>query len=365
MVDYSLYIHLPFCTRKCDYCHFFVLPDKDPFKEKLLIGLKKEWQQRSALVRDKHLTSIYFGGGTPSLFGAKRIEELLKLWPCSGEITLEANPESLTKEMIRDYKNAGINRLSLGLQSLDDALLKRLSRTHSAKTAIHAVAQASEVIPNVTIDLMYDIPGQTPCSWNKTLECAVKLPIQHISLYNLTFEPHTVFYKYREKLSSTLPTPEESHEMYLNAIRSFEAADFLQYEISAFGRKGHKSIHNTGYWLGRPFLGLGPSAFSDWDGERTRNVCHLDKYCQAVDGGASPVDFRDKLTTSARRREKLVLALRMTEGVMLSSHPGLEADTLQSIEELVERDLLIRKNERIKMTKLGILHYDTIASELI
>ncbi len=365
MVDYSLYIHLPFCTRKCDYCHFFVLPDKDPLKEKLLIGLKKEWQQRSALVQEKRPTSLYFGGGTPSLFGAKRIEELLNLWPCDGEITLEANPESLTKEMIRDYKNAGINRFSIGLQSLDDALLERLSRAHSAKTAIRAVEETAKMIPNVTIDLMYDIPGQTLCSWNKTLELAVKLPIQHISLYNLTFEPQTVFYKYREKLASMLPTPEESHEMYLNATRSFEAAHFHQYEISAFSREGHQSIHNTGYWLGRPFLGLGPSAFSDWNGERARNVCHLDKYCHAVNSGTSPVDFRDKLTTGAKRREKLVLALRMTEGVTLSSHPGLEADTLESIEALIQRDLLVRTNERIKMTKLGILHYDTIASELI
>ena len=173
-----------------------------------------------------NLVSVYLGGGTPSLFGPKRIEELLSLWNCPGEITLEANPETLTADMIQDYSQAGVNWISLGVQSLDDDLLNQLSRTHSAQQAIEAVHRTANIVPNISIDLMYDIPSQTVEQWDLTLKQAISLPIKHISLYNLTIEPHTVFHKYRHELKKNIPNESESCRMYQIAIDNFSTTGF-------------------------------------------------------------------------------------------------------------------------------------------
>jgi len=361
VVDYSLYIHLPFCSKKCDYCHFFVLPDHEVYKDQLLKGLKQEWQLVQPLTEGKNLVSVYFGGGTPSLFGPDRIEELLNLWECKGEITLEANPENLSPEMMRRYAKAGINRVSLGVQSFDDELLTRLSRTHNTQKAKEVVWELAEWIPNISIDLMYDIPTQTLDQWESTLEQIVFLPIQHISLYNLTIEPHTVFYKYRQELKKTVPNEKSSFQMYQRAVETFSIAGFHQYEISAFCLGGRESCHNSGYWTGRPFLGLGPSAFGYWDNTRMRNVAHLNKYCQALDAGKRPIDFHERLEPEAQNRERLVIALRMLKGVDIKEFPTLEKEA----QNLVQQGLLRKSGSHIQLTQMGILHYDSIAIELI
>jgi len=364
VVDFSLYIHLPFCSKKCDYCHFYVLPDKEVYKDQLLEGLQKEWSLVMPFTQSGRPVSIYFGGGTPSLFGPDRLRELLNLWECDGEITLEANPETLTRELVQAYADSGINRLSLGVQSLDDALLKTLSRTHNAKKAIDAVCLAAEIIPNISIDLMYDIPTQTKEQWKSTLKKALTLPIQHISLYNLTIEPQTVFYKYREQLQKKVPNENDSRQMYQEAVTTFTDAGFHHYEISAFCQNGKESVHNSGYWTGRPFLGLGPSAFSYWDGARMRNIAHLNKYSRLLEEGKRPIDFQEKLEPDAQARELFVIALRLLRGVSLSEFP-LSQKSLSTLDELIRQGLLTRSKDRLHMTPLGILHYDTIASELI
>jgi len=201
--DISLYFHIPFCTRKCDYCHFYVLPDKEPWKVQLMEGLLLEWQRQLPLLQNKNIVSIYFGGGTPSLLGPERVATILE-WiqetcPFSlqhTEITLEANPENVTLPLMQAYAAAGINRISLGIQTLSDSLLATLTRQHNAQRAIDAVWLTSQAgVKNISIDLMYDLPGQDLSSWEKTLSEAIKLPITHLSLYNLTLEPHTVFFK--------------------------------------------------------------------------------------------------------------------------------------------------------------------------
>src|SRR5690606_28580781 len=155
-------------------------------------------------------------------------------------------------------------------------------------------------INNITIDLMYDLPGQNLEQWQKTLNAATKLPITHLSLYNLTFEPHTVFYKFRETLQSKVPHPETSKEMYVNAINALEKCGLKQYEISAFAKSGYKSRHNSGYWKGHPFLGFGPSAFSYWDQKRFRNVANLSHYNRALNQNKDPVDFEELLSPDAQ-----------------------------------------------------------------
>lgn len=369
----SLYFHIPFCTKKCDYCHFFVLPDKPLLKQQLMDGLEKEWSLRAPLFAERPIETIYFGGGTPALLGPENIAKIIawcKHLKKDAEVTLEANPENITHDLMRDYARAGINRVSIGVQSFDDHLLKTLGRTHGAARAYAAVEECARAgISNLSIDLMYDLPGQTMADWESTLQQAVTLPISHLSLYNLTFEPHTVFYKKQAILTPSLPDSSTSELMYRRAIDHFEACELHQYEISAFAKKGFPSRHNSGYWTGRPFLGFGPSAFSYWDNKRFRNIAHLSKYCRLVEQGLFPVDFEEELSAEARRRELLAVELRLLRGVSLElfqdRHGPLEPDDFANLAKLETYGLLQKTNCHYSLTARGILLYDELAAELI
>lgn len=352
---YSLYFHIPFCTKKCDYCHFYVLPDQEPLKVDLLEGFRIEWDQIKSHFRGHSLKSIYFGGGTPSLFGPERIEEVLSWLPDAEEVTLEMNPENGFKELLKAYKKAGINRLSIGLQSLSDSELLTLGRTHSKDQSLLVVETAYKAgFENISVDLMYDLPNQTLKTWETTLKQTVKLPITHLSLYNLTIEPHTVFYKYRDKIQKQLPNEEESLKFYHMAQEMLADAGLEQYEISAFSKPGRASIHNSGYWTGRPFWGLGPSAYSFWNKSRFRNIASLSKYMKSLRMNESPVDFKETLNPEALKREAFILKLRLLEGV---DAPDFPLD--------INPDWIKHENGRVKLTQNGILFYDTIASEIV
>lgn len=372
---FSIYIHIPFCKRKCDYCHFYVIPDKEQYKDLLLESLKREWDSVLQKVPSNFkLKSIYFGGGTPSLFGPNRVDAVVqwikKSYPEHVEVTLEANPEEVTRRLISDYKDAGINRLSMGVQSLDDRELQLLTRRHDAKKAVVAIDEATHAgVNNISIDLMYDLPHQTPSSWKATIDRACTLPITHLSLYNLTIEPHTVFYKYREQLSKDVPDESASYEMYAYAVDTLNAAGLKQYEISAFAKDDLYSRHNTGYWTGRPFLGLGPSAYSFWEGIRYKNIANLNKYSQLLQNSLDPVDTIDELSVEDRRKELFVIALRLLDGVDIAKfeeiNGPLSKETIATIDHLTERNLLVKTNDRVKLSSKGLLLYDSIATELI
>lgn len=373
----GLYFHIPFCTQKCAYCHFFVLPDKDPFKKQLLEGFRLEWEQWLPSMLGKSISSIYFGGGTPALIGPSAVSEILERVKSSLpfstptiEITLEANPENITLELMQAYYAAGINRVSIGIQTFDEALLKTLQRLHTPNKAQKAVNITAEAgFDNISVDLMYDLPGQNLSMWENTLKKACKLPITHLSLYNLTIEPQTVFFKYRKSLSEQMPDPEESLQMYEKAIEILENNGLFQYEISAFAKKGFKAVHNVGYWLGKPFLGFGPSAFSYWEGKRFRNVANLNKYCKALAEGDSPIDFEEELDERAKRKELMAIQLRLLEGVNLNdfeeAHGTLDNETLSVLNDLQRQKLLKFENNRWALSKQGILFYDTVASEIV
>ncbi|MCH9611289.1 MAG: Heme chaperone HemW [Chlamydiales bacterium] len=331
----SIYIHVPFCSKKCYYCHFYVIPDKEQFKALYMEALKKEWEYKKNILSD--CRSIYFGGGTPSLLGSDNISEILSWLPSAPEITLEANPESMGHF-------PGINRLSIGVQAFQDHHLKRLGRTHSAQKAVEAI-QSSE-IENMSIDLMYDLPNQTVKEWEQSLEMAVKLPIKHISLYNLTIEPHTAFYKWRKKLK--LPSADDSLQMLEMAI---ERLPFERYELSAFAKPGFESQHNLGYWSGRPFIGLGPSAYSYIDGARFRNPAHFHKWREDVTNR----DSYEKLSPDASRRELLAVGLRLIKGI--------ESDI--DVQNLIEAGLVKREGRLVRLTRRGQLLHDTVAEEII
>ncbi|MGH2637983.1 MAG: coproporphyrinogen-III oxidase family protein, partial [Rhabdochlamydiaceae bacterium] len=210
------------------------MPSKTASHTLFVQSLKKEWEMIQPLIEGKKIVSVYFGGGTPSLLGPKKIEEILSWMTTEDEITLEANPDDVTLEKMSAFRKAGINRVSLGLQSLDNPLLKTLGRLHTAQKAVEAVHATSQAgIKNITVDLMYEIPGQTLKIWQETLDQLQPLPITHLSLYNLTFEPGAVFYKKQKQLSPLLPSPEESLNMLNAACVSLKKMGLHRYEISA------------------------------------------------------------------------------------------------------------------------------------
>lgn len=371
--DISLYFHIPFCSKKCPYCHFFVLPNEERFKKPFVQALLKEWSLRVPQMEGKRIVSIYFGGGTPTKLAPNYYAQLLEAVDSSNiaiasdcEITLEGNPEDITVSLMQQFHALGINRLSLGVQSLIDEDLLVLGRTHDTHRSRAAIVQAFEAgIKNISIDLMYELPSQGLGAWQRSLQALALLPITHLSLYNLTFEPHTVFFKQKTHLQARLAPDQERLQMLEAALRAFDRLGLIRYEISAFAKSGMQSRHNSGYWTGRPFLGFGPSAFSYWEAMRFSNVAHFHRYTEMLQTGQLPVDFQEKLTFASHLKERLAIHLRLMEGVHLPSFGALPADLEYTVLELQEKGWLIREGERLKLTSLGTLFYDSVAAEIV
>lgn len=369
----SLYIHVPFCSKKCPYCHFFVLPDSADSQKLFLDTLYQEWLLESHLLEGKEIVSIYLGGGTPSLLSPDAIYDFLDkvhkgpiATSPNCEITLEGNPEKTTKAAMQGFLKAGVNRVSLGIQSFDDTLLKVLGRTHGSEEGERAVHSTFEAgIENISIDLMYELPSQTLSTWEHSVKKASKLPITHLSLYNLVFEPGTVFYKKKAILSPNLPGEEEALAMLNVATELFPKAGLSRYEISAFAKKGFHSVHNTGYWTGRPFLGLGPSAFSYLEGRRFRKTSHLKKWAESIQKGIRAEEFSEKLSEEASQKELLAVELRLIKGVDLSIFPPLFPALEKSIETLLTQNLLQKQGSILSLTEEGLKFYDTVATEIV
>lgn len=325
-------------------------------------ALALEWNRWKSEIEGKEIKSIYFGGGTPALLAPENIQKILSWIPYSPEIeiTLEANPENIDFERMKRFREAGINRISMGIQSFHDDELTLLGRTHDSKQAKTAILDTTRAgIENISIDLIYDLPNQTLRTWTETLEQVQDLPITHLSLYNLTIEPHTVFHKYKSKIEKMQPPSEVSKQMYTTAVEKLSTYGLYQYEISAFAKPNKESVHNTGYWKARPFIGFGPSAFSDWNGSRFRNVANLNKYHRALEAGESPVDFEEKLDPDARMRELVAIRIRMLDGV------DVDNALLQEFHSLQEQGLVEIQHNHVRLTQKGILFYDTVAATII
>ena len=357
--DLSIYVHVPFCTKKCDYCHFYVVPNHDKLKETYLKALQSEIERSRSLFQDRKIVSLYLGGGTPSLLSKEQLAPILENFSLEGaEITIEANPETITKEQIRDFVSLGINRISIGVQTFNDQELILLGRTHGAGVAQRAVELAYEYgIHNVSIDLMIDLPTQNEASLDRSLNLVEKLPITHLSLYNLTIEPHTPFFKNKKSLTPLLPNEDQSLAFLQKTVSCIESYGLARYEISAFAKHGYESRHNSGYWKGREFLGFGPSAFSYYNHTRYRNVANLQRYARAIAQSESPIDFTETLSPQARDAELLAIALRLTEGVPLP--------VTRPIQKLYDEGFVSISNNRLFLTEKGKLFYDTVASEIV
>lgn len=369
----GLYFHIPFCRKKCPYCHFFVLRDQAAHRTLFFAALEREWHSRLPQLQGQRIASIYFGGGTPSLCAPQGIAQILQWILASGiqrcdacEITLEANPEDVTPSLMRELGAIGINRISLGVQSLDTSQLHVLGRNHSPSQAMRAVESTHAAgIHNISIDLMNELPHQTVHSWEQTLRSVRPLPITHLSLYNLTLESPSSFARQRVRLAPLLPSPEDSLRMLELACSILPSYGLERYEISAFAKPGFSSRHNTGYWIGRPFLGFGPSAFSYWEGARFRNVANLAQYAQALQEGRSAVDFSERLEYPRNCCEQLAISLRLIEGVDLRLLPPLPSNTLRSVELLKKQGWLTQTGSQLLLTPQGLLFYDSVAQELV
>ncbi len=312
------------------------------------------------------LDSIYFGGGTPYLLGPENIAKILAVTGSAKEISLEANPEDVDFETMKKFYLAGINRVSIGVQSFDDNILKTLGRNHSGDKAKKAVEDTfSAGIQNITIDLMYDIPTQTRKQFQESLDLCKNLPISHLSLYNLTIEPFTPFKKKEKALEILRPTSKDSTLMLQDAVSTLKKMGLNRYEISAFAKEGLESIHNTGYWKGTPFHGVGPSAFSYIDGARFQNVCNMKKYAEKVEACIDPVDFYEKLEPKAAQRELLMVGIRMLRGIEKDHFKESLEDLKDSIQTLIEDGYLIETKKFLSLSEKGLLFYDDVASELI
>ena len=312
----GLYLHIPFCKSKCSYCDFYSLPRRETEMPRYTAALIAQLRAMAPRAQEYTVDTVYFGGGTPSYLGAERLGDILSavkqnysLAP-EAEITLEANPDSITPAAAQTLFRAGFRRVSLGVQSADDAMLRRIGRIHSFAQAREAVGSLREAgFGNISLDLIYGLPQQTPAQWQDTLHAVLALQPEHLSCYGLTLEKGTPLYRRREEFA--FPDEEEQAELYLYTVEQLSRQGYLHYEISNFARPGYSSRHNEKYWTGQEYLGFGPGAHSDFGGERFACARDLDLYL----GGTVVWSERSRPDAKERLREYLMLALRTRRGI--------------------------------------------------
>lgn len=359
----SVYIHIPFCLRKCNYCDFVSFP-ADDCRQRLseysgLLQKELELYQKKICLDSMH--TIYFGGGTPSLMEPSQIAGLISLFPPAEEVTLEANPETLDEERLAAFRQAGINRLSMGVQSFDEKLLQSMGRGHSPAQAIEMVAAARKAgFDNISIDLIYGLPGQTADGWRQDLEQALALETEHISLYGLTIEPGTPWGSMVQK-GQLAPVDEDlAADMLEIAMDRLEQAGFNHYEISNFARPGYESRHNLAYWRRENYLGLGVAAAGCLLEHRLYNYKDYEDYEQAVSEGRLPLMDEEILHIDQVIGEAIFLGLRLSEGIDFAAFQtqyGLDPRRRfrRAIGKMSAAGLLQVDNEGMRLTKRGVL----------
>lgn len=369
----GIYVHFPFCKKKCLYCNFYSV-GKLADKERYLEALLQEIGRTCDYLPERKIQTLYFGGGTPSLFAIEElaavIEALKRAYAFSNrlEFTLEANPEQLTKEYLIGLKSLGINRLSIGVQAFRDDILRLLGRRHDAARALQSIHDAAAAgFDNLSIDLIYGIFARSDGDWEQELRQAVELPISHLSAYSLTVEENTLLYQ--KIKNGTLPPVDDDKAVrdYHALLKIVEAAGFEQYEISNFSRNGKISRHNWGYWTQQPYLGLGAAAHSYNLHERKWNVSDIGKYIEACNQG-TPCDESEKLTDSDKFNEYVLLGLRTRKGLDLEEMSQRfgegKANMVREQCEKLDAGLCRRDGRNISLTAEGLLYADKIAMDL-
>lgn len=360
-----LYVHVPFCARRCVYCDFSIaVRSKIPSSE-FIAGIDREWQLRHEH-SEFRLETLYFGGGTPSKLDVGGVGRLLdivrrraEIQP-NAEVTLEANPEDVTRASARAWRAAGINRVSLGVQSFDDAVLAWMHRTHDAVTALRAVQVLREAtFDNISIDLIFAAPSQLERSWERDVATAAELDIPHVSVYGLTIEPKTPLGRWVAR-RDVEEAPEDRFEReYLIAHEALTGAGLQHYEVSNYALAGRHSRHNWSYWRRQPYGGLGPSAHEFDGGVRRWNIDAFVEWESRIARGCSPSAGSEVLTREQELAEQVYLNLRTVTGTSLSSEErGHVAPWIEAGWATIDSDSMLR------LTAIGWLRLDALASDL-
>jgi oxygen-independent coproporphyrinogen-3 oxidase len=369
----SAYIHVPFCRHRCGYCDFTLVAGRDDLIESYLAALNRELDSVDSPME---LDTLFLGGGTPTHLSTVQLERLFELLcrrfrlAAGAEFSVEANPADVAEERVAVLADAGVNRVSLGVQSFDDSILRTLERDHDAAIVEAAVDRLRRRIDNISLDLIFAVPGQSLPLWKDTLQRAIALRPAHVSSYGLTVEKGTVFWNRRRKgLLPSLPD-ELEREMYAAAMDELAAAGFEQYEISNYARPGFACRHNEIYWTGKPYVAFGPGAASFVNGVRKTNHRSVTTWIKRLLAGQSPVMEFEQLRPENAARERLVIGLRRIVGVDLSqfaTETGFSVDQLaaEPIQRHVAAGLLQRTLTHLRLTREGRFLSDTVNVDLL
>lgn len=361
-----LYVHVPFCQRRCSYCDFSIAVRAKVPERQYVAAITRELASAIATGSDS-LETIYFGGGTPSLLPPRGIASILEAIAShtpvspSAEITLEANPEDVTTGATAAWRTAGVNRISLGVQSFDDRVLQWMHRVHDAArigTAVRTLRDAG--FENLSLDLIFALPASLQRDWTRDLESAIALEPEHLSLYGLTVEPRTPLHRWIARGATSAPSDERYAEEYLIAHERLAAAGLVFYEVSNAARGQRQSRHNSAYWTGHPYAGLGPAAHS-FDGRTRRwNVSAWEAYRRSIETRGSAVASEETLTEEQRALERLYLSLRTDAGLSLAA-TGISRDAFAPF---VGQGWIVAESGRVKCTVEGWLRLDALVAAL-
>ncbi|QDU73261.1 Oxygen-independent coproporphyrinogen-III oxidase-like protein [Bremerella volcania] len=369
----SAYIHVPFCAHRCGYCNFTVIAGRNDLAGAYLNAIEKELEQ---LGQPHEVDTLFLGGGTPTHLAPDELEQLLSLatkWfplAADAELSVEANPIDITPEKVAVLESAGVNRVSLGVQSFRSEKLKLLERDHDRGQVEAAAQLLLPRIPNLSVDLIFAAPGETLAQWESDLQSAIHLGTAHLSTYGLTFEKGTTFWNRLHHDQLREVDEELQREMYLAAIDHLTKAGFEHYEVSNFAQPGRESRHNLQYWLGKRYFAAGPGASRHVGMIRETNHRSTTAYIRRMQQGTSPVAEHEELSLPMKAREQLVFGLRMLAGVHI---PTFQEDTGTTpwelcgtkIDQFLELELLNHSYERLRLTREGLLLADTVCVELL
>ena len=371
----GVYIHIPFCASKCAYCDFCSMPGKEKlmpvYQDAILIQL----QETLPTMKDFFMDSVYFGGGTPSYYGHKRIIEILQEIKASNrllkesEITVECNPDSVRRRDLKELRKEGVNRLSIGAQSANDELLRLIGRRHNWRQVVLAVKRARQAgFKNISLDLIYGLPSQTREDWADTLMQAIALKPAHISCYGLRLEEGTPMYEEFQN-SPLLPDDDEQADMYLYAVDLLERHGYYQYEISNFARRGYESRHNLKYWRLGDYIGFGASAHSNIGKMRYAYTRNVRKYISGVLGEKNIIDEQEDLTDFDRASEYLMLGMRTCWGISQEEYQEVYQSSFEPLEEVLsyfeENGWVALDNDRWHFTPGGFLISNVLIGALL
>ena len=356
-----LYVHVPFCATKCRYCAFHSHPGGDAQMNTYVDALLREFESVALRLAP---TTIFFGGGTPSILPVplwkKILDAIAKHFPVPPvEWTIECNPATVDADKARLWRDAGVNRISIGVQSFDDSLLQRLGRIHTVaevETTVATVRAAG--FDNINLDLMFGLPGQTMEQWYDSLHRALALDPEHLAVYCLTIEEDTEFWRQFQR-GALHPDAERELAMYEYLIETLTGAGYHHYEISNFAKPGRECRHNIAYWEGKDYLGLGPSACSTIGLRRWENIADTPAYVSAIQKSRSPVDFEEQLSAATKQGERIAFGLRMLDGI-----PG-ELVNQHDLTKLLDDNLVRWRADRLQLTRRGVLFADEIATEFV